>query len=187
MRKLIRKIIKERIEGFDDFDNLDIDLLDDTDMEEEKKQVSVYAYSSLIYKAGTHRIIPAMHHFATLEDMKYYISTWDGTNCTQHPYDYSIHLSVNPAYLPEPVHKELFNIFPHADSIKINVFDDKEFIDFDGKMHMNKADAMCKYVQYYEGKKIMREIHIFSNSEPPVLSGYYLLQKNGGITYTPKI
>jgi hypothetical protein len=186
MRKLIRKLIKEKFEGFGDFNDLDIDLLDYTDMEEEdKKQISLYAYTSLMFLSEKHRLIPAMHYFASLEDMKNYISTWDGTNCTRHAGDYEIAVWISPAYRPESVHKKLFSYFPQADSIKINVFDNKEYVDFDGMTHINKAMVMCKYIQHYTDGMV-RETHLFDDSDQPTMSGYYLLQKDSGITYTPK-
>lgn len=181
MRKTIRKLIKERFEGFDSFNDLDIDLLDDLDTEEkEKKQADVYSYSVVLMRTDD-TFVKAMIHFSSIYIMKEWIPIFKQAQLLD---NYMLEVTDHVLTNPKQVAQDLFPYFPEADVIKIHDFTGPIFINFDGSVS-DAFKTLCNNIINFRPEKDSKLRRQWSLFNDPSLdqTGEYTLTKDGKVSY----
>jgi hypothetical protein len=192
VRELIRKIIKERLENFDDISDLGVDLLGDLDTEKkEKNQANVFAYSAVaIHPRGT--VYKLLICFSSPDVMEEYILSFPNQNTRLDPASHMIVIAMHPTTSPEDTAADLFLHFPDAEVIKIHDYTALLNTNIDGSLNENWKN-MYGGLESAEEKNDTSQLvhikacyHLFDLVKPKNLSGFFLLSKDGNVTYTPK-
>jgi hypothetical protein len=186
MRKIIREIIKERIEGFKDsdlldFDDIGVDTISDLDAEtKERKQADVYSYTVVLERTdGTH--VKAMIHFASISIMKEWIPIFQQASLLDnYMLEVTEHVLINPNYVAQ----DLFSHFPDADVIKIHDFTDLLLINFDGSVS-DAYKTLCHNIVNFRPEKDGQARRQWSLFNSPSLdqTGEFTLTKDGKVSY----
>ena len=188
MRKEIRKLIKERLEGFEDFDllnfnNLGIDITSDLDIDKkERRQADVYSYAIVVLsKDGEVR--KGMLHFPNPVAMKEYMAIWKQPALVD---DYMLDITDHVSTNPDSAAHYLFHHFPGAEVIKIHDFTDTIFVNLDGSIG-EEWKTLCNHVNHFperETEPFKNAWQLFSTNTNIGPSGYYKLAKDGKVLYS---